>query len=226
MTRISGRVKKIWERAVLLVIAAVFLCSCGVNASVNSVDSEPYTTDRDSALYTSVPDTTETVTAEPVTSETIEPVTSDSEPETSFVEESTSEPETEDMSPFPKLTEPINVDTEQLYTDYNRKSGGRSALYDYTDDKLLFQTGGYYTKIYPASVTKLFTVTYARTILRLDHILTIGKEINLVSSGSSRAGIKIGERYRFGEILYSLLLPSGNDVAYAIAAECGKVISN
>ena len=56
------------------------------------------------------------------------------------------------MSPFPKLTEPINVDTEQLYTDYNRKSGGRSALYDYTDDKLLFQTGGYYTKIYPRAL--------------------------------------------------------------------------
>ena len=218
----SKRVNKLFNRAVLIVITAVFLCSCASNAGVDTQSTDPMTTTR-GAISLTEPVTTEPETTIPVPTD---PFTSETDPETSFMTEETSETVTEDYGPFPRTTEPIRVDSSALYSDYKKKSGGRVALYDLTDDELLFSAGGFLTKIYPASVTKLFTITYARTILRLDHILTIGKEINLVSSGSSRAGIKIGERYRFGEILYSLLLPSGNDVAYAIAAECGKVISN
>lgn len=96
-------------------------------------------------------------------------------------------------------------------------------LYDASADEILYYTGD--ASIYPASATKLLTLFYARKILPKDTIFTVGTEINIAPSDSSKANIKVGERYTLTDISAALLLPSGNDAAYTLAVTCGRYIA-
>lgn len=77
-----------------------------------------------------------------------------------------------------------------------------------------------------ASTQKLFTVEYAVSRLSLDDVLSVDEETLLMPpDNSSLAGIVPGE-YTLRELLTGLLLPSGNDAAYAIAVGTGRDLLN
>ena len=158
------------KRALSLLFALLMLCSCASVAGVGSDSTEPTATERVTA------DRIPASTAAEPEPESSEPITSEILSETVVTEYETSEslPDSDTLPPFDP--EPITVDSTAKYKNYKSVSDARIALYDYTDDELLFQNG-LTSKIYPASVTKLFTVTYARTILDLDHVITVGDEI-------------------------------------------------
>ena len=73
-------------------------------------------------------------------------------------------------------------------------------------------------KIFPASTTKILTCIVALENLELDDTTVISKKvIQNTPLDSSVMGIKAGELYTIEELLYGLMLPSGNDAALAIA---------
>ena len=73
-----------------------------------------------------------------------------------------------------------------------------------------------------ASTTKVMTALLAIEAGGLDRAVPIGADAEaLAVPGSSRMGVSAGEKIRLRDLLYGLLLPSGNDAAVAIADEIG-----
>ncbi len=68
-----------------------------------------------------------------------------------------------------------------------------------------------------ASTTKIMTAIVALTFGKLDAPITIGADAVGVPAGSSIAYLKQGDKIPLRDLLYALLLPSGDDAAVAIA---------
>lgn len=113
------------------------------------------------------------------------------------------------------------VDTDSMFsTSYSKYA----VLYDYDNDVILYSKN-MHSKCYPASTTKVLTACVASKYLSADHVLTVGNEQYLVQSNASKAGLSIGQKIKFKEILKSLLLPSGCDAAYTIAVAAARAAS-
>lgn len=70
------------------------------------------------------------------------------------------------------------------------------------------------TSTYPmASTTKIMTALVGLDTFKFDDVLTVQSE----QVEGAVVGLRKGERYTFENILYAMLLPSGNDAAVAIA---------
>lgn len=82
-------------------------------------------------------------------------------------------------------------------------------------------------RYYPASTTKLMTALTALDYVgsSLNDKITVGDEVKLIGYESSVAHLEVGEIYTWEQLLYALLLPSGNDAANVIAANIGRKIS-
>ena len=72
-------------------------------------------------------------------------------------------------------------------------------------------------RIYPASVTKLFTAYVANQYLNPDREITVDKAMDYVYPGSSVAELKRGDVVTPRQLVEGMLLPSGNDAAYVLA---------
>ncbi len=95
-----------------------------------------------------------------------------------------------------------------------------ASSYDVTNSVQLYDKSGD-SKAYPASTTKVITGLTALQFASLDDTYTIEKEIiDLTYEGSSpsTAGLKAGQVWTMRQLLYAMLLPSGNDAAYGVAA--------
>lgn len=98
-------------------------------------------------------------------------------------------------------------------------------LFDVNRDKVLFSSGDLEKKVYPASVTKLFSSYVALQYLDPEDVVTAGQEVNLVGSGSSLAYIQKGEKITVEKLVEGMLIPSGNDAAYALAVATARAAS-
>lgn len=74
-------------------------------------------------------------------------------------------------------------------------------------------------RMYPASTTKILTALIAIENSDPNEIVAVGREIYLVPKDGSSAGLCEGEKIRMMDLLFGLMLPSGNDAAYVIAAQ-------
>jgi D-alanyl-D-alanine carboxypeptidase (penicillin-binding protein 5/6) len=95
-------------------------------------------------------------------------------------------------------------------------------LFNEETDQVLYANNGE-SRCYPASLTKLLTAAVACRYADADTVFTVGSEIALVQQGSSLAHLKEGQQLNLTTILDALLLPSGNDAAYVIAAHIGRL---
>lgn len=98
-------------------------------------------------------------------------------------------------------------------------------VYDSATDTILYSKtlpGG---KLYPASITKLFTCYVALQHLQPDEILTAGNELDLVQEGSSMAYIYRKQKVTVEMAVEGMMLPSGNDAAMIVAAAAGRRIA-
>jgi len=98
-------------------------------------------------------------------------------------------------------------------------------LYDATADEVLYKKNAN-EKCYPASLTKLATALVALDYTKPEDVFTIGSEVSMISPGSSRAYLTAGTQLTMENLLQALLLPSGNDAAYAIAVQVGRIIGD
>ena len=98
-------------------------------------------------------------------------------------------------------------------------------VYDVSNDTIVF-TKGEDKVVYPGSTTKLLTALYALSVLPEDAVITPGNELTLVKEGSSIAYIKSGHQLTVSMLIEGMLIPSGNDAAYVLAAAAGRVIAD
>ncbi len=80
-------------------------------------------------------------------------------------------------------------------------------------------------KCFPASLTKLMTALVALDYTTAETEITVGNEIYMIDPGSSRAYLTQGTRLTMEQLLQALLLPSGNDAAYTVAVQVGRIIA-
>jgi D-alanyl-D-alanine carboxypeptidase (penicillin-binding protein 5/6) len=71
-----------------------------------------------------------------------------------------------------------------------------------------------------ASITKVFTAVQAVNMAPLDTLITT-KASDLQSAEATTMGFGPGETYTLEDLIHGMLLPSGNDAAYAIARSLG-----
>lgn len=74
-----------------------------------------------------------------------------------------------------------------------------------------------YEKMYPASTTKILTAYTAIKYGKLNEIVTVSPKAVSQSYDSSVAGLAAGDQLTLKDLLYALMLASGNDAAIAIA---------
>ena len=73
-------------------------------------------------------------------------------------------------------------------------------------------------KIYPASMTKVLTAALALEHLPMDKIISVSQSaLNGTTPDSSLMGLVLGEQVLVSELIYGLMLPSGNDAANVLA---------
>jgi D-alanyl-D-alanine carboxypeptidase (penicillin-binding protein 5/6) len=76
--------------------------------------------------------------------------------------------------------------------------------------------------IFPASTAKLLTALVALEWCQEDELITVGDEIKMIASDSSKAGLRDGQVLTLHNLLEAMLLPSGNDAAYVTATYIGR----
>lgn len=81
------------------------------------------------------------------------------------------------------------------------------------------------TKRYPASTTKIMTCIVALEQSEPDELVSVSKRACNLSEKNSKMGLVAGESYPMLDLLYGLMLPSGNDAAIAIAEHIGGSIA-
>lgn len=120
------------------------------------------------------------------------------------------------------------TDTEpqrQIDIPANAIDAAQAIIYDTTARRTLFSHNGVIDgKVYPASTTKLFTAWVALQYLAPDDVITAGDELSLVAKDASIAYIRRGHKLTAAMLVEAMLLPSGGDAAYVIAAAAGRKI--
>lgn len=81
-------------------------------------------------------------------------------------------------------------------------------------------------RVYPASITKLFTAYVAGQYLSSDKIVEVGDALDLVGWGSSVAELQKGDQITVEMLIAGMMLPSGNDAANVLAAEAGRALAD
>ena len=95
------------------------------------------------------------------------------------------------------------------------------SVYDIEQEKYLFYEGDSQLPTV-ASLAKLFVIDYALKKVDLDDVVEVNQEVlELVPVGSSLANLKAGQ-YTVKQIMEAMLVPSGNDAAYALAYHIAK----
>lgn len=107
------------------------------------------------------------------------------------------------------------------------KSKG-AILYNLNDDTILYELEAN-TKTPIASLTKIMTALVAiENIDNLDEEITMTSNmyVKLKEEHASTAGIKVGEKVTYLDLLYALMLPSGAEAAQGLAILIGDNIPN
>ena len=139
-------------------------------------------------------------------------------------------PAAEPLATEPTQTEPVTEPPEPIVAtwmvegDYTLDCR-EYFVYDVTAGAFLETSGTPdETKLYPASITKLFTAYVALQHLSAETEVTVGAEITMIDPDSTVAQLQQGDKVTVRQLIGGMMLPSGNDAAYALAAAAGRVI--
>lgn len=93
-------------------------------------------------------------------------------------------------------------------------SAGAAVLISADTNEILFEKNAR-TKLYPASTTKIMTLIVALENGDPEEIVSVGADA--AKTGGSSLELRAGEQMRLLDLMYGLMLVSGNDAAVAIA---------
>lgn len=117
----------------------------------------------------------------------------------------------------------VNDVDNTLVLDKLRVNARNAIAIDGTTRQILYEQNCY--EVVPmASTTKILTALVALNESDLDRELTVTK--NAASIRGSKVGYRAGENIKLRELLYGLMLKSGNDAAITIAEGLGGSIEN
>lgn len=102
-----------------------------------------------------------------------------------------------------------------LENTYSQVSGG-AGLFNTSTGQIPYAKN-IYGKLYPASTTKILTCLVALEQGNLDDVVTVSENALNLEAGSSVCGLKVGDKITLRDLLYGLMMRSGNDAAVAIA---------
>ena len=114
----------------------------------------------------------------------------------------------------------ISFATEENSLNLNARS---CIVLDRTSKKILFGKNEF-NKVKMASTTKIMTATIIIENCNLNQTVTISKKA--AGTGGSRLGLKTGDKITIRDLLYGLLLVSGNDAAVSLAEVCAGSVSD
>ena len=92
-------------------------------------------------------------------------------------------------------------------------------------DEILYINCDPQEKIYPASTTKVLTAIVALKNCEPDVVFKPGDELSLLPPDSSIAYIKPNHELTLEMLIEGMMLPSGGDAAYVVAAGVGRIIA-
>ena len=91
-----------------------------------------------------------------------------------------------------------------------------AGLFDITDVQFMYSKNAF-ERLYPASITKVMTALIAIKYGDLTDTVTVTEDAVITEAGATLAGIHPGDQLTMEQLLYGLMLPSGNDAGAAIA---------
>lgn len=118
------------------------------------------------------------------------------------------------QKPYPVLNTVLSVNTATQSANLNSPLLSAQAVYVVDDDsKVPLYAKNSHLRFSMASTTKIMTALTALDYFKLDDIITVYSN-NIVGA---KVGFSKGEQFTFEDMLYAIMLPSGNDAAVAIA---------
>lgn len=123
----------------------------------------------------------------------------------------------------PSLASGLGVANEEISLEGVDLTAGAAGLFSEADQQVLYAKN-IHEKMYPASITKIMTTLVALKYGNLDDIVTVGEECRDIDEGSSVCEIKVGDRLTLRQLLYGLMINSGNDAAMTIAVHVGGTV--
>lgn len=107
----------------------------------------------------------------------------------------------------------VTGEEESSDPSVNAESAG---LFSIADQQVIFQKQ-VFERMHPASITKVMTALLAVKYGNPDDLVTVGEETVIREAGASLCNIHPGDTLTLEQLLYGLMLPSGNDAGTAIA---------
>lgn len=105
------------------------------------------------------------------------------------------------------------------------ESASAAAIMDLNEHKVLYAKN-VHERLYPASLTKVMTALVAIKYGNLDDTIFIDEIALDIDPDSSVCYLQYGDEYTLRQLIYGLLIASGNDAGNAIAAHVGGSIEN
>lgn len=128
-------------------------------------------------------------------------------------------------TPEPATATPEDAPAAGLVLPSMDLAAQSAVLVDALTGDVLYEKNAH-QRMYPASTTKIMTALLALEYFRTDEIIRVGEESNLTWTAeridAQKAGLYYGQELAMRELLYGLLLASGSDAAFTIAANVAR----
>ena len=98
-------------------------------------------------------------------------------------------------------------------------------MFSLSDGEVLYSKNAF-ERLYPASTTKIMTALLAVKYGNLEDMVTVTEDAVITEAGATLADLKPGDTLTMEQLLYGLMLPSGNDAGAAIAVHMSQSIEN
>ncbi len=125
----------------------------------------------------------------------------------------------------PSMASELSVTAQDVPLNGVELTSGAAGLFSDENHQVLYAKN-VHQKMYPASITKIMTALVALKYGNLDQIITVGEECKDIEVGSSVCEIKVGDQLSLRQLLYGLIIHSGNDAAMSIAVSVGGSVEN
>ena len=110
------------------------------------------------------------------------------------------------------VTDTINSNTENTYASVAKGAG----VFNLTTQEVLFNYN-IFDQLHPASTTKILTAYIILKDCTLSDVVTVSEFAVDQEDDSSVCGLQAGDNITVNDLLYGLMLASGNDAAIALA---------
>lgn len=114
------------------------------------------------------------------------------------------------------FAEDLCVVTDEAEFSPDELDSEAGALFDLSGEKVVYSKNAF-ERLYPASITKVMTAIIAIKYGNLDDMVTVTEDAVITEPGASLCHINPGDQLTLRQLLYGLMLPSGNDAGAAIA---------